>query len=152
MVPLLAKSAHRYPQGWFDKVPQKFVDFSFALLSFFVSKKIYEPLYVGDLRFKMELLFHRDPRDICTMECYAMHFGLWRSVRYCRYLWLPLPLPSLFPPDLANKACPFALLTCRQEAKSCKLQLPQVKFKMFVLSPLSYIIEGVKNHFSLKTN
>ena len=35
---------------------------------------------------------------------------------------------------------------------SCKLQLPQVKFKMFELSPLSNIIEGVENHFYLNAH
>ena len=35
---------------------------------------------------------------------------------------------------------------------SCKLQFPQVKFKMFELSPLSNIIEGVENHYSLEAH
>ena len=58
-------------------------------------------------------------RNLIGMECYATHLWLWRAVRYCRKLWLPLP-------------------------SSLSLQLPQVKFKMFELSPLSNIKESVE--------
>ena len=39
---------------------------------------------------------------LSVMECYTTHLGLWRAIIYYRKLWLPLPLPPLFSPDLAK--------------------------------------------------
>ena len=99
---------------------------------------------------------------LVIMECYATQLGLWGRVRNCRNFKLPLPPSCIFSHDLANKACPFALHACRHKVTlrawnvnkggRCKLQLPQVKFKMFEISPSSYKKEAVENHYSFKAH
>ena len=51
------------------------------------------------------------------MECYATHLGLWVRVKIVDIYSSLYPLPPRFSPNLANKACPFALHACRHEAK-----------------------------------
>ena len=62
------------------------------------------------------------------------------------------PLPH-FSPDLANKACPFALHACRQKAKPRVCRESEKRGGrgklerqiMYELSHLSNVIEGVEN-------
>ena len=64
------------------------------------------------------------------------------------------PLLPLFSPDLANKACPFALHACRHEAKrrACNKGKATRACCMFELSHSSSKKEGVEYYKSLKVH
>ena len=53
------------------------------------------------------------------------------------------PLPPLFSPDLANKACPFDLHTCRHEAKPRACNKGKAFFMVNAPYPPSFGLVGL---------